>query len=78
MRNILIFFFSHYKCRDVQQSIFSSRKSPKHTLTKHVSNNVSFKITVWKRRVYIRHAFTLNMKPVFPVGISEIMIVIKY
>ena len=42
---------SHNICSDVQQSIFSSRLFQKW-LAKHISNKVSFKITIRKRHVY--------------------------
>ena len=41
------------------------------THTKYISNKFPFKFTLWNRHVYILHTFTLNMKPVFPIGKFE-------
>jgi len=62
----------------MSNSHFSGQEiAKKHTLTKHIITKLSFKFTLWNRRVYIRQMFTLNMKPVFPVGIFEMMIELK-
>jgi len=55
---------------------FQVTRVRKETLTKHIV--LKFPLNLfWKRRVYIRHTFTLIMKPVFPVAIFEMMIALK-
>jgi len=43
---------------------------------KLISTKISFKIIIRKIHAYIDYSLTLNMKPVFSVGIFEVMIVL--
>jgi len=61
----------------MSNNLFQLAKVPKTNTCKHISTKDSFKNKFRIRHVYIWHTITLNMKPVIPVGIFELMIVLK-
>jgi len=61
----------------MSNNLYSGVECAKPNTYKHISTKVSFKNNFRNRQVHIFYTFTLNMKPVIPVGIFEMMIVLK-